>query len=342
MTFRTDINFLRGIAVISVLLFHFFPNYAPGGFLGVDVFFVISGFLIGSMYSENNFSYVTFLHKRIKRLYPLIIFIAPFFLIFSYSFFRESVFEKTLLSSFSAIFFVSNIFFWKTSNYFEPLANEEIFLHTWSLSIEVQFYIAFCSLIFIAKTMKIDFKRFIIFISIISFLLCIWGYFFRPTASFYLFPTILWEFLLWANIFFLNKRDINKNIIFFTYILLFSCFFVFDKSDFIPVIPNLIVVLLSSIIILGKYENKLFSNKLIINLGLSSYAIYLFHFLLVSFIHNNLFLNSGYEILFFFLSIIFGYLLYKFIDSSNSIFRKKQLLSIGATYIFYIFDFCIN
>jgi peptidoglycan/LPS O-acetylase OafA/YrhL len=139
------IDGMRAIAVISVLVFHLESSYLPGGFLGVDIFFVISGFLITKIiYNaklENSFSYLQFYEKRIRRIIPalyttlLLVFISAYFILLPYEYYKNAI------SMVGALLFVSNYqFSLRTGDYFSGNAEEWPLLHTWSLSVEEQYY----------------------------------------------------------------------------------------------------------------------------------------------------------------------------------------------------------
>lgn len=151
--FRKDINGLRALAVISVVLYHFDTPFFSGGFSGVDIFFVISGFLMtGIIYSrleDNNFSFILFYLDRAKRIIPalsstcLLVFAACWF------FLTPTDFETLGRHIYSSLLFVSNIIYLEEINYFDISASQKWLLHTWSLSVEWQFYILLPMLIII-------------------------------------------------------------------------------------------------------------------------------------------------------------------------------------------------
>ena len=147
LKYRQDIDGIRAISVIAVILFHFDSVYLPGGFLGVDIFFVISGYLITSIlikeFDNKYFHLTNFYNRRIRRIAPvlfLVILITNFISLFF-------LFPEELLNLFntniSIIFFFSNFYFWKNTDYFNDIASQSPLLHTWSISVEEQFYIFF-------------------------------------------------------------------------------------------------------------------------------------------------------------------------------------------------------
>ncbi len=329
MTFRDDINALRAIAVVAVLVYHFYPTILPGGFLGVDVFFVVSGYLIGEIFQRRDFLFVDFLRRRLARLLPLIIVFIPIAIAVSVTLFRESVIAKSMISGLSAASFASNIFFWRSASYFDPLANEEIFLHTWSLSIEVQFYFCFAVLVVLCRLAKLQLWKMIFVCAVLSLLLCLVSVFIRPTATFFLFPTRIWEFLVGAMIsrstpvYFSSQRNTMG---FLLLVLIILSMFYFSGEYINPALPNFVVVVLTSCFILLRSNLSLFDYVLVREIGLASYSIYLFHFIFVAIIANILLAGSEIVLAFLFLSLALGWLFYWLFDVPASMLRRNKIL----------------
>lgn len=147
MKFREDINALRAIAVASVVLFHFNHDWLPGGFAGVDVFFVISGFLMTMIIvkglEKESFSILSFYEARVRRIIPALAVLC--FVLMFLGLFLLSPIDYLNLGKHSAasLTFLSNIVYWTESNYFDSSSNEKWLLHTWSLSVEWQFYLIY-------------------------------------------------------------------------------------------------------------------------------------------------------------------------------------------------------
>ena len=139
MKFREDINGLRAIAVIAVVLFHFNTPFIPGGFAGVDVFFVISGFLMTSIIfrglENNNFSVLSFYKARAVRIIPALLVVSTTVLIFCWFFLMPLKLEALGRHVIGSISFLSNIFYWQESGYFDTKSQTKWLLHTWSLSV---------------------------------------------------------------------------------------------------------------------------------------------------------------------------------------------------------------
>ena len=148
INYRPEIDGLRGIAVLAVIIFHADLGFLEGGFLGVDIFFVISGYLITSIIlnqiEKKNFSLLYFYERRVRRILPALFTVTILCIPFAYYFFLPETliyFNKNILSSFT---FWSNIYLWlDSSDYFSLSSDFNPLMHTWSLSIEEQFYILF-------------------------------------------------------------------------------------------------------------------------------------------------------------------------------------------------------
>lgn len=189
-TYRPDIDGLRAVAVIAVLLFHLKISGFAGGYIGVDVFFVISGFLITSILlrdlQRGKFSLIEFWKRRIRRIFPVLFFVmlatamaSYFFILFptDYSTFSQSLVAQSL--------FLINIFFMRTGSYFAAPAETAPLLHTWSLAIEEQFYIVFPVLLFVLFTAL---KRYLLttltITTIASFMYSVWLVNIAPDQAF--------------------------------------------------------------------------------------------------------------------------------------------------------------
>ena len=164
-----NIQGLRAIAVISVILFHYQVEYFGGGFLGVDIFFVISGYLM-TLILDKKINYKTILEfylKRIKRILPALLFVVFISLILGFLLISENSFERIGKTTLSSIFFVSNFYLWREWGYFDLYSLNKPLLHTWSLSLEMQFYLIFPILLllinFFFKKINIIYKLIILF-----------------------------------------------------------------------------------------------------------------------------------------------------------------------------------
>ena len=199
--YRPDIDGLRAIAVMSVILFHAGFKIFQGGYVGVDVFYVISGYLITTIIlgelKTNSFSFINFYERRARRIIPalsvmMLVCIPVAWLLFLPNNIRN--FYKSIIAT---SIFVSNILFWRESGYFASGTELKPLLHTWSLALEEQYYFIFpFILFFIFKKNKKLITYVLIASLILSLILCQWGSSHIPGSTFYLLPTRGWEFIL--------------------------------------------------------------------------------------------------------------------------------------------------
>ncbi len=200
IAYRRDIDGLRGVAVLAVLLCHAgLPGFG-GGFIGVDVFFVISGYLITSIIKAeldtNSFSFTRFYERRIRRLLPALAVVVAFTTLVSLLIMAPTDYVAFTPSVAAVAGFVSNIYFWRQTGYFAPRADEQPLLHTWSLSVEEQFYLLFPVLTYVTHrhlSTRIALRTLIAVTALISFAASCYGVFGPKSATFYLLPTRWWE-----------------------------------------------------------------------------------------------------------------------------------------------------
>jgi peptidoglycan/LPS O-acetylase OafA/YrhL len=203
MKYRPDIDGLRSFAIIPVILYHAHVPGLPGGFVGVDIFFVISGYLICSLISKklehDDFSLITFYERRCRRIFPaLFTMLAIVYALATVTLLPPDM-AKFSLSLIYSTLFLSNIFFWKTNNYFDGSAELKPLLHTWSLGVEEQFYIIVPLILYaISRWSKAHYTPWFLGISIASMALSVWGLTHGPTATFYILPTRFWELAIGA------------------------------------------------------------------------------------------------------------------------------------------------
>ena len=358
--YRPEIDALRALAVTSVIIFHFFPSVLPGGYLGVDIFFIISGYLITNnliKLDNNNFRSVLkkFYSRRIKRLFPaFFVFLLITTLILPFIFIKSD-FEKYFSSLIAAKTFWANWFFWQDGGYFGGRNELKPLLHIWSLSVEEQFYLLYPTFIlfslWIYKKFDLNPIYQVLLITIFSFIL--WVHLHNIGGSnpaFFLLPTRVWQFGLGGIIALLSHAEIfNKkfyrNSIFLS--ALFIIFFALNFESFGFKNKVVQVILVSFGAALFIYVNNIKKDKLIIFfvnpmtiwLGKISYSIYLYHWpiaVLILYYYIDL---SDIPIIIsiagIFLSVLLGFLSYKFIETPF-----KELLNLRYTLILIIF--CIS
>lgn len=201
MKFRHDINGLRAIAVIAVVLFHFNSSWAPGGFAGVDVFFVISGFLMTGIIfrgiEKEDFSVLKFYLARANRIVPALTLLCVVLLICGWYFLTPSDYKTLGNHAISSIAFLSNFIYYLGSGYFDADSHEKWLLHTWSLSVEWQFYVIYPLLLLaLRKFVSINkLKIAVVVATIFGFTFSAWATYKYPSASYYLFPMRAWEMM---------------------------------------------------------------------------------------------------------------------------------------------------
>lgn len=285
--YRPEIDGLRAIAVVAVILFHFDFKWLPGGYLGVDVFFVISGFLISSIIlselDEGTFRFTNFWGRRVRRIFPAMLAMVLATLGVTWLIGFKGLHPAIGEQSVSALFSVANLFFWRSSgDYWGPAAETFPLLHTWSLSVEEQFYLFFPMVLLVAHRFFRDRINWLLYaISIVSILLFFWGIDVYPTATFYLLPTRAWELALGAV---LAYMTIHKQIPYASsnHLASIGLVLIFIGYLFVPslglgtVLP---VVGAWMIIAYGQYgiTYRLLTLPAMVSIGRLSYSLYLWH-----------------------------------------------------------------
>ena len=298
LKYRADIDGLRAIAVLAVIFFHAdIPGFS-GGFVGVDVFFVISGFLITSIIlkeiHEGTFSIAKFYERRIRRIFPALFPVIAFTLVVGIFLFDYKTFRQLGQSITGTTLFASNILFWMQSGYFDSPSLQKPLLHTWSLAVEEQFYIFFP--LFLAGISKFLNKKYfplILVIGFLSLITSIWGVYSHPDAAFYLVPARTWELLVGSilalrvitppksNIFRSVLAILGLTLIFYS-VVFYTRFTIFPGHNAIIPVLGTACIIHSGI---GGQSSigKLLSLKPLVFIGLLSYSLYLWHWPLIVF-----------------------------------------------------------
>ena len=309
MNYRSEIDGLRTIAILPVILYHLAPNLIPYGYLGVDIFFVISGFLISTIISDkiksNSFSILEFYERRVKRIAPLyfliIIISVPLAYLILYPH-QLTDFSQSIVASLS---FLSNFFFYYEIDYFNPFINYSPLIHTWSLSVEEQFYLLLPLCLIVFQKLRNNVKVIIfLFFSILSFFYCIQLSESNISLGFYSSISRAWELLAGVvlslvNIsFFKNFKERYIRVIsLLCLIFLVSIFFgiiKFKHPGFLTIIPVLLTVLIIQLSSENNFLKKLLSFKPMVHIGLLSYSLYMIHQPVFSF-YKVYKLNNGLD-----------------------------------------------
>jgi peptidoglycan/LPS O-acetylase OafA/YrhL len=289
MKYRAEIDGLRAVAVLPVILFHGAVSGFSGGFVGVDVFFVISGYLITTILlndlQNGSFSILKFYERRARRILPALFFVILVCLPFAWRWMLPSQLEDFGASLVSVAFFVSNFFFWQGSGYFDAAAELKPMLHTWSLAVEEQYYIFFPPLLFLVWKWR---SKWVLPFFVAGFLtsLCLaqWMTQTNPSASFYLSPTRFWEILAGSICAFILRKNAlpNSEIGASVGLLLIALSIaVFTKNTPNPGFWTLVPVGGTALIILFARDGTLVAKALafgpLVWIGILSYSAYLWH-----------------------------------------------------------------
>ena len=214
--YRPDIDGLRAFAVVSVVVFHAFPDMLKGGFIGVDVFFVISGYLIGGIIlrdlRDGRFSFWDFYARRILRIFPALIVVLTAVLIFGWFALWPNEYSSLGKHAVSGTLFISNLLSWMESSYFDTSVRYTPLLHLWSLGIEEQFYIFFPFLIWLSFKNRILQSFVIIFLGLLSFLDNLYLFRIDARADFYSPFARLWELLAGAGLASLSQMHSDMTV----------------------------------------------------------------------------------------------------------------------------------
>lgn len=337
MNYRADIDGLRACAVAPVVLFHAGFPAITGGFVGVDVFFVISGYVISARLLEDlnsgRFSILYFYERRVRRIFPALLFViavtsvAGGFLLLP----REMIdFSKSLAAS---AFFASNIYFWKQSGYFDIASTLRPLLHLWSLAVEEQFYILMPVAMYVAHRLGSRWRLIFWPVFLLSFGLSVAVMNVAPSANFFLLPTRTWELLLGALLVLTPPPQPSRGVAELSgtigaVLLTYGFFFLSEATPF-PGANALYPCLGAALLIYAgtshsPFCNRVMSLKPVVLIGIISYSLYLVHWPLIVMSHYYLLRNPrGLEIaLLIAASVALAVFSYKFVESP---FRRKDV-----------------
>jgi len=351
MQYRREIDGLRALAVLPVIFFHAGFQVFSGGFVGVDVFFVISGYLITSIIlaekQAGKFSLINFYERRARRILPALFVVMFTSLLLAWLFLLPGdmkIFSQSLVAI-SA--YVSNIFFWRATGYFAPNAEINPLLHTWSLAVEEQYYLLFpIFLSMIGKLRKQWILGLLALVAIISFEIAQWGSLNQPTPNYYLLPSRAWELLIGSLIgFYLFTKDSNKNktekigqlLSLIGLLLIIYAVCAFDKRTPFPGSYALIPTIGTALIILFATPQTIVGNllgrKFLVGIGLISYSTYLWHQPLFAFARYNSIEEPSKVILggLAGVSLVLGYFSWKYVETP---FRNRERIKRNQIFLF--------
>lgn len=326
MKFRKDINGLRAFAVIAVVLFHFNSSWMPGGFAGVDVFFVISGFLMTGIIfrgmEQDNFSVLNFYVARANRIIPALALLCLALLVLGWFYLTPLEYRVLGRNAASSVGFLSNFIYWTGSGYFDASSHENWLLHTWSLSVEWQFYIIYPLVILaLHKFLSIKTLKLLLIVgTVLGFIFSAIATYKSPNAAYYLLHTRAWEMMLGgiAYLYPFTLKENRKKLVEWTgLILVIGSYFLISAENLWPGYLAIFPVLGSFIIIQAQRNDSVITGNIVFQkIGAWSYSIYLWHWPFVVAIYTFS-LPSYYIYIGMILSVLLGFLSYKYVEKIN-------------------------
>jgi peptidoglycan/LPS O-acetylase OafA/YrhL len=356
--YRPDIDGLRAIAVVMVLIFHAFPTYLPGGFVGVDVFFVISGYLISGIIltalADGRFSYADFYARRIRRIFPALAVIliaataAGFFVLYADDYARLGYHAA------AAAAFAANFAFWREASYFDVAADLKPLLHLWSLGVEEQFYLVWPLVLVISSRWRLRQRSLgevgrgplitTLVIGIASFLIAIWTVRIDRTAAFYAPWNRFWELLAGATLAcieadaaldavkrrLLSRSPVSDAMALLGLIAIAAAAWLIDSDRVFPGLWVMLPVAGAAMLIVsgpGAIVNRtLLSHPAVVWIGLISYPLYLWHWPMLSFAHiaNGGVPSRAVRITLLAVSFVLAWLTYQAIERPIRFGRRRR------------------
>lgn len=341
LAYRRDIDGLRAIAVLAVVLFHFGVPGITGGFVGVDVFFVISGFLITSIIwrerQAGRFSFIDFWARRARRILPALFVMMAATLAVGWFLLAPKDYEELGRSAHYQVIFTSNLLFSRQHGYFDVSSDIKPLLHTWSLAVEEQFYIVFPLLLTLFSSRLKHWRLALFAVLLGSFGMSVWAVAHEPQKAFFLLHLRAWELLAGAMLAVMPMRDwraspaLAQGVSLVSMALILIAVLGFDATTPFPGASALLPVLgvVGLIWANGQqhtWVGRLLSSRLMVGIGLISYSWYLWHWPVFVYARyaavDGL---NGWELAgLMLLSLVLGYLSWRFIETP---FREKRLLA---------------
>ena len=343
MQYRKEVDGLRAVAVLPVILFHAGYQLFGGGFVGVDIFFVISGYLITSILigelDSGKFSIIGFYERRARRILPALFFVMLVCLPFAWHWLMPADMKSFAQSMAAVPVFGSNILFWRQSGYFDLDAELKPLLHTWSLGVEEQFYVLFPLFLWCMWSQN---RRWLLaalaVISLLSLGSAEWGIRNDPIPAFFLLPPRGWELAIGAFCaFYLSKAKADNQtrlphqlLSLAGLALIAVSIFAFDKSTPFPGLYALVPTLGTALVILFAMPcnaaGRLLGSKYLVGIGLLSYSAYLWHQPVIAFARHRSLGEPAHALIpaLVILVFILAYLSWRFVEQP---FRQKGKFS---------------
>lgn len=349
INYRAEIDGLRAVAVVPVILFHAGVELFSGGYVGVDVFFLISGYLIASIiYHEilqQRFSLLEFYERRSRRILPALLLITSISVVLAWVFLNPVAIDKFADSVIGVATFSSNIVFWLHQGYFEESTDFMPLIHTWSLGVEEQFYVLFPLIMLLLAKLRQSALYAVLFALVAgSLALSIWAVDVQnqqkiASGAFFLLPTRAWELGIGALIAIQNHQNIttrctaswiNNSIALLGIILIVLPMLILDKNSHFPGIAAIGPVVGTGLVIFfangSTLIGRILSSKPIVLVGLASYSLYLWHQILLAFWRNvqvQTELSAQSIFVLILASSILSYLSFRFVERP---FRNRKFL----------------
>ncbi len=355
--YRAEVDGLRAIAVISVVMFHAGVSYFSGGFVGVDIFFVISGYLITSIIfleiRDGKFNLQNFYERRIRRILPALLFITIVCTPVAYLLLMPRDLKDFSQSVLALSFFASNFLFMQEADYFDTSAELKPLLHTWSLAVEEQYYLIFpVIMILVSRWRDFSIGILIALVALVSLLLAEYTTRSSPSAAFYMLPMRMWELMVGgiAALMACKKlgdfyQPVARQLFSIVGLVLISISIVSYSQEtrfpgfsaILPVFGAFLVIVFASN---GTFVARVLSSTPLVAIGLMSYSVYLWHQPILSFSRHFFVVELGGFLVFCLvcLSLFLGYITWLFIEKP---FREKERFSRGFVYFFSLSGFLV-
>jgi len=302
LAYRADIDGLRAIAVLAVVIFHAFPQVLPGGFVGVDVFFVISGYLISSIIFKaldgGTFSFADFYARRVRRIFPALVLVVLTSLLLGWAVLLPDEYAQLGKHAAAGLGFVANVAYWMESGYFDTAAELKPLLHLWSLGVEEQFYIVWPAVVLLLWRFGAGLWWTTAGLALVSFGISVWLSPVFPSASYFLPFSRAWELLAGAMLAlaprsrggqsFVRPGLLQETLVGLGLVLIVLALVLVNKTRDFPgawaLLPVLGAVLLIACAPGSWIGRRLLSNRVMVWFGLISFPLYLWHWPLLAFL----------------------------------------------------------
>ena len=343
MRYRAEIDGLRAVAILPVVLFHAGISAFSGGFAGVDVFFVISGYLITTIIRDElaagELNLTRFYERRARRILPALFVVMAFSTAVAWNTLALNDIQAFAKSLIAVPVFLSNVLFWTQSGYFDTAVDLKPLLHTWSLSVEEQYYIIFpLVMLGLWRRGKKTVITSLIAAALFSLAIAQWGVVYKPNAAFYLLPARAWEILLGSvaaltSAWFARKvgHTLQNILSLVGLMLIATAIFGFKKSTPFPGVAALVPTAGAVLILLfgtgATWVGKLLSQKALVFTGMISYSFYLWHQPVFAFVKYHFQPNNAVMLLLVVLSFLLGVASWRYVERP---FRRDGVVGVRA------------